>query len=96
LRDERDENRKNSLVVASLVSPFLYTLQTRSPKSLMWADGWTVVTRDGSLSAQCEHTLLITKSGVEVLTASPALAAAAAAKKESAAEVEATKTAKAA
>jgi len=60
----------------------------------MWADGWTVVTRDGSLSAQCEHTLLITKSGVEVLTASPALAAAA--KKESAAEVEATKDAKAA
>ena len=52
----------------------------------MWADGWTVVTRDGSLSAQCEHTLLITKSGVEVLTASPALAAADAekAKKEGA------------
>lgn len=44
----------------------------------MWADGWTVVTRDGSLSAQCEHTLLITKNGVEVLTASPAFAAAAA------------------
>lgn len=42
----------------------------------MWADGWTVVTRDGSLSAQCEHTLLVTKSGVEVLTASPTLAAA--------------------
>jgi methionyl aminopeptidase len=48
----------------------------------MWADGWTVVTRDGSLSAQCEHTLLITASGVEVLTASPALAAAAAAAKK--------------
>ena len=47
----------------------------------MWADGWTVVTRDGSLSAQCEHTLLVTASGVEVLTASPALAAAAAAEK---------------
>lgn len=31
-------------------------------------DGWTVVTRDHSLSAQWEHTLLITESGHEVLT----------------------------
>ena len=33
------------------------------------ADGWTAVTVDGSLSAQWEHTLLVTESGVEVLTA---------------------------
>jgi methionyl aminopeptidase len=33
------------------------------------ADGWTVVTADGALSAQCEHTVLITEAGVEVLTA---------------------------
>ncbi len=32
------------------------------------ADGWTVVTRDHSLSAQWEHTVLVTSSGVEVLT----------------------------
>jgi len=31
-------------------------------------DGWTVVTRDKSLSAQFEHTLAITESGVEILT----------------------------
>lgn len=31
-------------------------------------DGWTVVTRDHSLSAQWEHTILITDSGCEVLT----------------------------
>jgi methionyl aminopeptidase len=31
-------------------------------------DGWTVVTRDRSLSAQWEHTVLVTESGVEVLT----------------------------
>jgi len=31
-------------------------------------DGWTVVTRDHSLSAQWEHTLLVTDDGVEVLT----------------------------
>lgn len=32
-------------------------------------DGWTVVTKDKSLSAQWEHTLLVTDTGVEVLTA---------------------------
>jgi methionyl aminopeptidase len=31
-------------------------------------DGWTVVTRDHSLSAQWEHTILVTQSGFEVLT----------------------------
>lgn len=31
-------------------------------------DGWTVVTKDHSLSAQWEHTLLITKDGFEALT----------------------------
>jgi methionyl aminopeptidase len=31
-------------------------------------DGWTVVTRDGSLSAQFEHTVAVTASGVRVLT----------------------------
>ncbi|MBI3560439.1 MAG: type I methionyl aminopeptidase [Gammaproteobacteria bacterium] len=31
-------------------------------------DGWTVVTRDHSLSAQWEHTVLVTETGHEVLT----------------------------
>lgn len=31
-------------------------------------DGWTVVTRDKKLSAQSEHTILVTNSGYEVLT----------------------------
>ncbi|MFT3814310.1 MAG: type I methionyl aminopeptidase [Acidovorax sp.] len=31
-------------------------------------DGWTVVTRDGQLSAQFEHTVAVTASGVRVLT----------------------------
>jgi methionyl aminopeptidase len=34
-------------------------------------DGWTVVTADGSLSAQFEHTLLVTRDGFEILTKSP-------------------------
>ncbi len=31
-------------------------------------DGWTISTRDGSLSAHFEHTLLVTDDGVEILT----------------------------
>ncbi len=31
-------------------------------------DNWTVVTKDHSLSAQWEHTLLVTDDGVEILT----------------------------
>jgi methionyl aminopeptidase len=34
------------------------------------ADGWTIVTKDRSLSAQWEHTVLVTDSGYEVLTLS--------------------------
>jgi methionyl aminopeptidase len=34
------------------------------------ADGWTIVTKDHSLSAQWEHTVLVTDVGYEVLTLS--------------------------
>ncbi|HEY5106231.1 MAG TPA: type I methionyl aminopeptidase [Caulobacteraceae bacterium] len=34
-------------------------------------DGWTAVTRDKSLSAQCEHSVGVTQTGYEVFTASP-------------------------
>ncbi|TPW76144.1 type I methionyl aminopeptidase [Schumannella soli] len=34
----------------------------------LWADDWTVVTRDRSLTAQFEHTLVVTERGAEVLT----------------------------
>ena len=34
-------------------------------------DGWTVVTKDHSLSAQWEHTILVTETGREVLTRRP-------------------------
>ncbi len=33
-------------------------------------DGWTIVTKDRSLSAQWEHTIVVTETGVEVLTVS--------------------------
>ncbi|MEY3952094.1 MAG: methionine aminopeptidase [Pseudomonadota bacterium] len=34
------------------------------------ADGWTIVTKDHSLSAQWEHTVLVTDAGFSVLTVS--------------------------
>ncbi len=34
----------------------------------MWADDWTVVTRDKSITAQFEHTLVVTERGADILT----------------------------
>ena len=53
------------------IEPML-TLSKQGVKARMWNDGWTAVTVDGSWSAQFEHTLLITPTGVEILTRSPA------------------------
>lgn len=34
----------------------------------IWSDGWTVTTKDKSITAQFEHTLVVTESGARVLT----------------------------
>jgi methionyl aminopeptidase len=41
------------------------------PQVKILADGWTAVTRDRSLSAQFEHTIGVTETGVEIFTLSP-------------------------
>jgi methionyl aminopeptidase len=41
------------------------------PEVKLLSDGWTIVTRDKSLSAQFEHTVGITESGYEIFTLSP-------------------------
>lgn len=38
-------------------------------RHLMWDDGWTAVTADGSRSAQFEHMLVVTEEGADILTA---------------------------
>ena len=43
------------------------------PGVKMLADGWTAITRDGSLSAHFEHTVAITKNGPLVLTKAAAV-----------------------
>jgi len=51
-----------------------FTVEPMVNASLNWhvnfdeSDGWTVRTEDGSLSAQFEHTVLITPTGYEILT----------------------------
>jgi methionyl aminopeptidase len=41
------------------------------PHVKVLSDGWTAVTRDRSLSAQFEHTIAVTETGVEIFTLSP-------------------------
>jgi methionyl aminopeptidase len=47
------------------IEPML-TLGTREWD--MWPDGWTVTTKDRSITAQFEHTLVVTERGADVLT----------------------------
>ncbi|GJN36729.1 hypothetical protein PR202_gb25619 [Eleusine coracana subsp. coracana] len=44
------------------------TLSMGSTQCVLWDDGWTAVAVDGSLSAQFEHTVLITADCAEILT----------------------------
>lgn len=44
------------------------------PQTRLLPDGWTVVTRDHSLSAQWEHTVAVTDDGYEILTPWPSAA----------------------
>ena len=54
-----------------LPSKELRTIVDAGKKDIkMLPDGWTVVTKDRSLSAQWEHTILVTDSSYEVLTVS--------------------------
>jgi methionyl aminopeptidase len=47
-------------------------LNLGSPAVKVLADGWTAVTKDKSLSAQYEHSVGVTETGVEIFTRSPA------------------------
>ena len=38
-------------------------------KNIQWKDTWTIASKDGQSSAQFEHTILITETGCEILTA---------------------------
>ncbi|XP_073296241.1 methionine aminopeptidase 1D, chloroplastic/mitochondrial [Primulina huaijiensis] len=65
LHYRNNERGKMELNQTFTIEPML-TIGSIHPK--MWNDNWTVITEDGSLSAQFEHTILITKDGAEILT----------------------------
>ncbi|KAI6668345.1 hypothetical protein NL676_016171, partial [Syzygium grande] len=60
LHFRNDEGGRMVLNQTFTIEPML-TIGSINP--VMWDDNWTVVTEDGSLSAQFEHTILITKDG---------------------------------
>ena len=47
---------------------FILGVSEGSPNVMILDDGWTAVSPDNSRSAQFEHTVLITETGVEILT----------------------------
>ena len=65
---------KNKLDDVILKPGMIFTIEPMINASPDWhvtldpSDGWTVRTRDGSLSAQFEHTVLITDTSAEILT----------------------------
>jgi len=62
--------RFNDVIVPGMVFTIEPMLTLGTHEWEMWDDGWTVVTRDRSLTAQFEHTLVVRERGVELLTLS--------------------------
>jgi methionyl aminopeptidase len=63
-----DEDRATTVMETGMTFTIEPMLTLGSIDYQIWADGWTVVTEDGSRTAQFEHTVLVTESGAEILT----------------------------
>jgi methionyl aminopeptidase len=63
-----DEPRFDDEIRAGMTFTIEPMLNLGTHEWVMWDDDWTVVTADGRISAQFEHTLLVTADGAEVLT----------------------------
>jgi methionyl aminopeptidase len=62
------EPRLTTVIEPGMVFTIEPMIAMGSGRHLLWDDGWTAVTADGSRTAQFEHTLLVTDAGAEVLT----------------------------
>lgn len=60
----------NNVIVPGMVFTIEPMLTLGTYEWEMWEDGWTVTTRDRSLTAQFEHTIVVREDGVEILTLS--------------------------
>lgn len=63
-----DEPRHNTLIEPGMVFTVEPMITLGTHEWEIWQDGWTVTTADKSLTAQFEHTILITDDGPEILT----------------------------
>ncbi len=63
-----DEPRATTLMEPGMTFTIEPMLTLGTHDWVMWDDGWTVLTKDGSWAAQWEHTLVVTDDGAEVLT----------------------------
>ena len=61
----------NGYVAMPNVNPVEPMVNAGKPQTKQLPDGWTVVTKDHSLSAQWEHTIAVTDDGFEILTPWP-------------------------
>lgn len=61
-------NSEQSVMTSGQTFTIEPMLTERGVRGKMWKDNWTVVTTDGGLSAQYEHTIYITEHGHEILT----------------------------
>jgi methionyl aminopeptidase len=63
---------RDMVLVPGMVFTIEPMINAGRPETKVLADGWTAVTRDRSLSAQFEHQVGVTRTGVEIFTLSPA------------------------
>lgn len=63
------KNRAVGIMAEGMIFTIEPMINQGSWRDVQWPDKWTVATADGSLSAQFEHTVLVTRDGCEVLTA---------------------------
>lgn len=63
-----DQDHYDDLIQVGMTFTIEPMLNLGTHDYTMWADDWTVVTRDLKRSAQFEHTLLVTADGAEILT----------------------------
>jgi len=72
-RPEPGTNLRNMRLKAGMVFTIEPMINVGDYATEVLEDDWTVVTLDRKLSAQFEHTVLVTRSGCEVLTSRPAM-----------------------
>ena len=63
-----DDGKKSPKLVAGMTIAIEPMVNAGGPDVRILKDGWTVVTKDGQLSAHFEHTVLVTEAEPEILT----------------------------